>query len=288
MYDHQSTAKAELDMLSLPGRKGELNEKILQRVRFIAGELGLPTLEEQFAHLKEPSGAWRTGGTPDKVDLSAYIDHTLLKANATQEAIAQLCAEAKAHHFKAVCVNGCHVAQCARLLADSEVQVACVCGFPLGQMTSSMKAAEAAEEISNGAQEVDVVINVGALKSKRYLDVFRDIKGVCDVCAQSNVVSKVILESCLLSEEEIIDACVMSVAAGASFVKTSTGFSSSGATPEAVDIMLAVVGNEASVKASGGVRDHYTAMQYVQAGVKRIGTSSGVAIVSHKREEPQC
>ncbi|KAG5486761.1 hypothetical protein LSCM1_08017 [Leishmania martiniquensis] len=280
MATHPPTAKVELGLLSRPGRKGELNETILRRVRFIAGELNLPNLEEKFAHLKDVHGTWRTSSVPGHVDLSVYIDYTLLKADATREAIAQLCAEAKERHFKAVCVNGCHVAQCAQLLADSGVRVACVCGFPLGQMTSAMKAAEAAEAISNGAQEVDVVLNIGALKGKRYLDAFRDIKGVCDVCARSNAVSKIILESCLLSEEEIVDACILSVAAGATFVKTSSGFSSNGATPEAVDIMLAVVGNEASVKASGGVRDRYTAQQYVEAGVKRIGTSSGIAIVS--------
>ncbi|CAJ1017029.1 putative DeoC/LacD family aldolase [Leishmania shawi] len=280
MHDQQPIAKANFDMPSRPGHKGELNDKILQRVRFIAAQLDLPRLEEKFAHLKEMNGTWRTGSASDSIDLARYIDHTLLKADASHAAIVQLCEEAKAHHFKAVCVNGCHVAQCARLLAGSEVQVACVCGFPLGQMTSAMKVAEATEEISNGAQEVDMVINIGALKSKCYDDVFTDIKGVCDVCARANAVSKVILETCLLSEEEIVDACIMSVAAGATFVKTSTGFSTGGATPEAVDIMLAVVGNEASVKASGGVRDHNAVMQYVQAGVKRIGTSSGVVIVS--------
>lgn len=280
MCDHQSTAKVDLEMLSRPGRKGELNDKILERVRFLAAELGLPELEAKFAHLKERDGAWRIGSATDNVDLSAYIDHTLLKADASHAAIAQLCEEAKTHHFKAICVNGCHVARCAQLLAGSEVRLGCTCGFPLGQMTPSMKAAEAAEAISSGAHEVDMVINVGALKSKCYLDVFKDIKGVCDVCANTGAVSKVILETCLLSEEEIMDVSIMSVAAGATFVKTSTGFSTTGATPEAVDIMLAVVGNTASVKVSGGVRDRSTAMQYVQAGVKRIGTSSGIAIVS--------
>ncbi|AYU76141.1 deoxyribose-phosphate aldolase, putative [Leishmania donovani] len=280
MCDQQSTAKVDLEMLFRPGRKGELNGKILDRVRFLAAELGLPELEEKFAHLKERDGAWRTSSVSDNVNLSAYIDHTLLKADASHAAIVQLCEEAKTHHFKAICVNGCHVARCAQLLAGSEVRLGCTCGFPLGQMTPSMKVAEAAEGISSGAHEVDMVINVGALKSKCYLDVFKDIKGVCDVCASAAVVSKVILETCLLSEEEIMDVCIMSVAAGATFVKTSTGFSTKGATPEAVDIMLAVVGNAASVKVSGGVRDRATAMQYVQAGVKRIGTSSGIAIVS--------
>ncbi|GET85969.1 deoxyribose-phosphate aldolase, putative [Leishmania tarentolae] len=269
-----------LDMLSRPGRKGELNPQILERVRFLAAELGFPELEQKFAHLKDGTRAWCTGSASDGADVSAYIDHTLLKADASRAAISQLCEEAKTYHFKAVCVNGCHVAQCVQLLAGSEVRVGSSCGFPLGQMTSAMKAAEAAEAIASGAHEVDMVINVGALKSKCYADVFKDIKGVCDVCANAGAVSKVILETCLLSEEEIMDVCIMSVAAGATFVKTSTGFSTKGATPEAVDIMLAVVGNAALVKVSGGVRDRSTAMQYIEAGVRRIGTSSGIAIVS--------
>ncbi|KAK7201427.1 deoxyribose-phosphate aldolase [Novymonas esmeraldas] len=270
-----------LHMLNRPGYTGQLNEAVMTRVEYIAAELGLPHLaEEKFSHLRDTHQSWRTAGGGDGDDLAAYIDHTVLKADVSDAAIEQLCAEAREHGFRAVCVNGCHVARCAQLLAGSAVRVATVCGFPLGQMTSAMKAAEAAEEIVNGAHEVDMVMNVGALKSKRYRDVFTDVKGVCDVCARASAVSKVILETCLLSDEEIIDACIVCVAAGATFVKTSTGFSTTGATPEAVDIMLAVVGNQAEVKASGGVRDRSTALQYVRAGVRRIGTSSGIAIVS--------
>ncbi|KAG5511234.1 hypothetical protein JKF63_07176 [Porcisia hertigi] len=272
---------AGLHMTTRPGYTGQLNAIILERIQFLSKVIGQPDLESKFSHLKVLDGSWRTAvAIPDDADLADYIDHTQLKADASHESIVQLCEEARVHNFKAVCVNGCHVAQCGKLLAGSGVRVACVCGFPLGQMTSAMKIAEATEEIANGAHEVDMVINIGDLKSKRYADVFADIKGVSDVCTHSKVLLKVILETCLLSEEEIIDACIMSVAAGAAFVKTSTGFSTKGATPEAVDIMLAVVGNEALVKASGGVRDRSTAVQYIQAGVRRIGTSSGIAIVT--------
>ncbi|KAL7698056.1 deoxyribose-phosphate aldolase [Lotmaria passim] len=271
----------DLHMTSRPGYTGQLNGRILERVHFLARELDLPHLEDKFPHLKVTDGSWRkVASFPDDADLGEFIDHTQLKADANDAAFVKLCDEAKAHHFKAVCVNGCRVAECVSRLRESAVQVACVCGFPLGQMTTAMKAAEAKEEVEHGANDVDMVINVGKLKSKNYRYVYEDIKAVCDVCAAAKAVSKVILETCLLTEEEIIDGSILCVAAGATFVKTSTGFSTSGSTPEVVDVMLAVVGNAALVKAAGGVRDRSTALQYVRAGVRRIGTSSGIAIVS--------
>ncbi|KPI85391.1 putative deoxyribose-phosphate aldolase [Leptomonas seymouri] len=269
----------DLHMTSRPGYTGQLNGKILERIRFLSKELGLPNLESKFPHLKVTDGSWRKP-VPANANLADYIDHTQLRADADDASIVLLCDEAKKFHFKAVCVNGCRVAECAKLLKGSGVQVACVSGFPLGQMTPSMKAAETREEIQHGAHDVDMVINVGKMKSKAYRYVFEDIKAVCDVCNAAKAVSKVILETCLLTEEEIIDGCILCVAAGATFVKTSTGFSTSGSTPEVVDIMLAVVGNAALVKAAGGVRDRSTAEQYVRAGVSRIGTSSGITIVS--------
>jgi deoxyribose-phosphate aldolase len=270
---------SDLCMTSRPGYTGQLNGKILERIHFLAKELDLPHLEDKFPHLKVTDGSWRKV-VPADVNLAELIDHTQLKADADDAALAKLCSEAREHHFKAVCVNGCRVAECVELLRGSGVKVACVCGFPLGQMTTTMKAAEAREEMSHGAHDVDMVINIGKLKSKAYRYVYEDIKAVCDVCAAAQGVSKVILETCLLTEEEIIDGSILCVAAGATFVKTSTGFSTSGSTPEVVDIMLAVVGNAALVKAAGGVRDRSTAQQYVLAGVSRIGTSSGIAIVS--------
>ncbi|KPA83731.1 putative mitochondrial deoxyribose-phosphate aldolase [Leptomonas pyrrhocoris] len=269
----------DLHMTARPGYTGQLNGKILERIRFLSKELDLPNLEDKFPHLKVTDGSWRKP-VPVNANLADYIDHTQLKADANDAAIAQLCDEAKKFHFKAVCVNGCNVARCAKLLKGSGVHVACVCGFPLGQMTSTMKAAEAKEEVEQGAHDVDMVINIGKMKSKDYRYVFEDIKAVCDVCTAGKAVSKVILETCLLTEEEIIDGCILCVAAGATFVKTSTGFSTRGSTPEVVDIMLAVVGNAALMKAAGGVRDRSTAAQYVSAGVSRIGTSSGMGIVS--------
>lgn len=264
-------------MLARPGYTGQLNETILSRVSFFAKELNLPDLAEKFPHLRVKDGSWRTPapGGP----LGQFIDHTQLKANATRAEIVQLCSEAKANRFKAVCVNGSNVALCKELLKGSGVQVACVVGFPLGQMTSAMKAVETKEAILSGADDIDMVINVGQLKDKNYTYVYEDVKAVVDVCSPTKTVSKVIFETCLLTQEEIIDCAIICVAAGASFVKTSTGFSTAGSTPEVVDIMLAVVGSAALVKAAGGVRDRSTAQQYVDAGVRRIGTSSGIAIV---------
>ena len=271
-------------MKERPGYKGLLNEKIFDRVTFLSRVLDLKKLEDQFPHLNCPDGSWRRPleGNSSEIDLAQFIDHTQLQPNADEAAFDKLCSEARHHNFKAVCVNGSRVALCRSLLMRSKtnmVKVVGVCGFPLGQMTTSMKAAEAKEEIENGAEEIDMVLNVGELKDKNYAYVYREIAQVREICEEKKALLKVILETCFLTDEEIIDACVLSVAAGAHFVKTSTGFSTHGATPEVLDIMLAVVGNEALVKASGGVRDRQTALQYIEAGVRRIGTTSGIAII---------
>ncbi|KAH8613066.1 putative DeoC LacD family aldolase [Trypanosoma vivax] len=267
-------------MSSRPGFTGRLNTRILARVRTLSRDLQLPDLEQKFSHLLLGTGSWRAPPPGDNVNLAAYIDHTLLKPDATEAEVLQLCKEARQYGFYAVCVNGSRVRLCVDALRKSGVRTAVCCGFPLGSGCSAAKAAEARRGVEDGALDVDMVINVGAVKDKNYLLVYKDIKSVVDACGP-RVTTKVILETCLLDENEIIDCCILAVAAGASYVKTSTGFNRGGATPEVVDVMLAVVGNAAKVKASGGVRDRAVALQFVQAGVSRIGTSSGVAIVSN-------
>lgn len=266
-------------MMDREGYKGALNKKIEERITVISAAIHEPNLIQKFPHLSQPVSAWRKDvGNVSGAMLRNYLDHTILKANATKEDIVKLCDEAKENSFKAVCVNGYYASLAKKLLEKTSVLTACVVGFPLGQMTSHSKAAEAAELIQLGVNEIDMVMNVGALKDNDYKAVYDDIKAVKDACS-SKAILKVILETCLLNRDEIIDASILSVAAGAEFVKTSTGFSTGGATPEAIDTMLAVVGNTASVKASGGVKDNSTAAQYISVGVKRIGTSSGIAIV---------
>lgn len=271
---------SDFKMTERPGYTGALNDKIKERVSAMGAAIGVPDLLKKFPHLEVKDGSWRKPvGNLSAPKLGAYIDHTVLKANATKADVEKVCEEAKKHHFKAVCVNGYYVALAKKLVSGSGVRVASVVGFPLGQMTTASKAAEAAEAVRLGADEIDMVMNVGAMKDKDYKAVFEDIKALKAAC-DATALLKVIFETCLLSDEEIIDAAVLSVAAGADFVKTSTGFSTGGATPEAIDMMLAVVGNAALVKASGGVRDLSASTQYVSVGVQRIGTSSGVAIVS--------
>lgn len=268
----------DLKMTQRPGFSGALNSTIIKRVEFLSKEVNEPNLMSKFPHLSDAS--WRRPLKKVSADhFGEYIDHTVLKANATKGEVEKLCAEAKAHHFKAVCVNGYYVSLAKAQLKGTDIGVACVVGFPLGQMTSAVKAAEAQAAIQDGATEIDMVMNVGAMVEKDYKAVLQDIRAVKAACG-STAALKVIFETCLLKEEDIIDACILSVAAGAEFVKTSTGFSTGGATPEAIDIMLAVVGNAASVKASGGVRDVVSVSQYISVGVQRIGTSSGIAIVT--------
>ncbi len=210
-------------------------------------------------------------------EMAAYIDYTLLAPNATEGKIEQLCQEARQHAFASVCVNSCWAETCAKLLKDSPVKVCTVVGFPLGAMKSESKAFEAAQAIADGASEIDMVINIGWLKEGRLDAVERDIRIVREACA--HVLLKVIIETCLLSDEEKQTACRLAVAAGADFVKTSTGFSTGGATEQDVALMRATVGEEVGVKASGGVRSYETAVAMIASGATRLGTSSGIAII---------
>lgn len=211
--------------------------------------------------------------------INTYIDHTLLKPDASEAQIRQLCEEAVRYSFRAVCVNSCHAPLAARLLAGTGVTLACVAGFPLGAMSSAAKAFEAEDACRNGAGEIDMVINVGKLKDGDDAFVEADIRAVAAAAARYDAIVKVILETCLLSDEEIIKGCRLAEAAGARFVKTSTGFSSGGATVHHVALMRACVGSRLGVKASGGIRDLKTALAMIDAGASRIGASAGVQIV---------
>lgn len=204
------------------------------------------------------------------------FDHTILKADATKEAVAKICEEAKEHGFMSVCVNSCYTAFVADKLKNSGVKVCTVVGFPLGQMSTNAKAAETELAVADGADEIDMVINVGALKDKDYDVVSNDIKAVKKACGQALL--KVIIETCLLTDEEKVKACELAKESGADFVKTSTGFSTGGATPEDVALMRKTVGDALGVKASGGIRDKETAEKMIEAGASRLGTSATIAI----------
>lgn len=210
--------------------------------------------------------------------LNKYIDHTLLKPETQVEQINQLCEEAKQYQFASVCVNPTWVAHCSELLKDSDVKVCTVIGFPLGATTTETKAFETKNAIENGADEIDMVINIGSLKDRRYEEVEDDIKAVVDAANGKTV--KVIIETSLLTKEEKQKACELAKKAGAHFVKTSTGFSGGGATVEDVHLMRLAVGPEMGVKASGGVRNLEDAQAMIKAGATRIGASAGVQIVS--------
>jgi deoxyribose-phosphate aldolase len=219
------------------------------------------------------------GSIPDDPDLAGMIDHTLLKPDATADQIAQLCYEARKYKFASVCVNPTHVRLCAELLQGTQVKVCTVIGFPLGASAPEVKAFEAQTAIKDGATEIDMVINIGALKAGDLTLVARDIHEVVKVGYAAGAIVKVIIETALLNEEEKITACLLSKEAGADFVKTSTGFSGGGATVEDVKLMRRVVGPGMGVKASGGVRDFADAQSMVKAGATRIGASAGVKIV---------
>ncbi len=212
------------------------------------------------------------------MQLNKYIDHTLLKPETTAEMIDKLCAEAKQYDFASVCVNPFWVKRCAELLQGTDVKVCTVIGFPLGANTPAVKAAETRDAIANGATEVDMVLNVGALKSGDLELVKQDVAAVVD--AAGGVLVKVILETGLLTEEEKVTACKLCVEAGAHYVKTSTGFGPGGATVEDIALMRKTVGPDVGVKASGGVRDRAGALAMIEAGASRIGASAGIAIVS--------
>lgn len=212
------------------------------------------------------------------MDIAKYIDHTILKPEATAEDVKRLCAEAKEYNFASVCVNACYTKLVSTELKGTDVKTCVVVGFPLGAMTKESKAFETTEAIENGADEIDMVINVGALKAKNYDLLKEDIEAVVNAAAGKAIV-KVIIETCLLTDEEKIKACEISKEAKADFVKTSTGFSSGGATKEDIALMRKTVGPDLGVKASGGIRDFKTAMDMINAGASRIGASASIAIV---------
>ncbi len=212
------------------------------------------------------------------MELNSYIDHTLLNATATPEDILKLCAEAKKYKFYAVCVNSCYVSLAANELKNTAVKVASVVGFPLGANSCEAKVYEAKKCIADGADEIDMVLNIGFLKANLHKLVGEEISSVKE--AIGNGTLKVILETCYLTDDEIKIACQIAKKAGADYVKTSTGFGTSGATEHAIKIMIEEVGKNLKIKASGGIKDAATAKKYIEMGVNRIGTSSGIQIVT--------
>ena len=214
------------------------------------------------------------------MNLAKYIDHTILKPDARRDEVERICEEAKEYGFASVCVNLVHTKFVSEALKDSEVKTCTVVGFPLGAVLPEVKAFETGKAIENGSDEIDMVINIGALKDQDYELVERDIKAV--VAAAEGALVKVIFETCLLNPDEIVKACELSMAAGADFVKTSTGFSTGGATVEDVALMKKTIGNAGKVKASGGIRDYEQAAKMIEAGAERIGASAGIAIVKHE------
>lgn len=216
-------------------------------------------------------------------NLASYIDHTILKATASKNDIIQLCDEAKEYNFFSVCVNSCYATMAKQQLENSNVKVCCVIGFPLGAMSTLAKAAETKQALLDGADEIDMVINVGLLKSNDFDAVFKDVETV-KKCMPNNTL-KVILETCYLEESEIIKASELAKKAGADFIKTSTGFGTGGATIHDIKLMKSVAKGEVKLKASGGIKDYKTALEYINLGVERLGTSSGIAIVTGEFSE---
>lgn len=212
-------------------------------------------------------------------EIAKYIDHTLLKADATREQIVKLCQEAKEYGFASVCINPLWVNEASQLLKGTSVKVCTVIGFPLGAATTEVKAFETRDATQNGATEIDMVINIGALKDRNYDKVEKDIAAVVKAANEKAIV-KVIIETCLLSNEEKRTACEIAVRAGAHFVKTSTGFSTDGATVEDILLMRETVGPQIGVKASGGIRSLEDAKRMIEAGASRIGASAGVKIIN--------
>ncbi len=236
------------------------------------------------------AGAERLSSTlgviPGNLDLAKLIDHTLLKPDATQDQIAQLCYEARKYGFASVCVNSTWVELCAQLLKGSQVKVCSVIGFPLGATPPEVKAFETQTAINHGASEIDMVINIGALKTGDLELVAKDIGGVVTTAHAKGAIVKVIIEAVFLTDEEKTIACLLSKEAGADFVKTSTGFASGGATVHDVELMRKTVGPEMGVKAAGGVRTYEDVEKMVKAGATRIGASAGVKIIQGPAKEP--
>lgn len=246
------------------------------------GALCVNTCFDRAGHVLS-AGADRLSSTlgviPGNIDLAKTIDHTLLKPDATQDQIAQLCYEARKYGFASVCVNPTWVELCAQLLKGSQVKVCTVIGFPLGATAPEVKAFETQTALRQGANEIDMVINIGALKARDLELVARDIRGVVTTAHAGAAIVKVIIEAVLLTDEEKTIACLLSKEAGADFVKTSTGFASGGATVHDVELMRKAVGPEMGVKAAGGVRTYEDAESMLKAGATRIGASAGVKII---------
>lgn len=220
------------------------------------------------------------------MELNSYIDHTLLHPSATEAEIIQLCQEAISYKFYAVCVNSCHVPLAVKTLKDSNVKVCSVVGFPLGATSTKAKTIEAIHAVSQGADEIDMVLNISWLKSMAFDKVEKDIESVKN--SIPNTVVKVILETCYLEDIEIIKASELAMQCGVEFIKTSTGFGSGGATIHDVKLMLSVAKNSSTkVKASGGIRDFETAKKYIDLGVERLGVSSGIAIIKGEKSKSQ-
>lgn len=217
------------------------------------------------------------------MELNKFIDHTLLKPTATTSDIINLCKEAIEHNFYSVCVNSCYVKLAKKELKNSDIKICSVVGFPLGAMSAKAKVFEAKRAIKDGADEIDMVINIGLLKSKKYRSVEKEIRAIKKSIQKK--VLKVILETCYLSEEEIVKASKLALKAKADFIKTSTGFGSRGASIEDIKLMKSVAGDKMKIKASGGIKDGKTAMEFIELGVGRLGTSSGIALVSNKKSE---
>ncbi|MAN26074.1 MULTISPECIES: deoxyribose-phosphate aldolase [Mesonia] len=214
------------------------------------------------------------------MELNKYIDHTLLKSTAEPVDIERLCEEAIEYNFYAVCVNGCYVKLANSLLKNSNVKIASVVGFPLGAMSTESKTSEAENAVNDGADEIDMVINLGKLKAKEYTYIENEIRKIKEILGDK--ILKVIIEASELKNEEKIIACELAEKAGADFVKTSTGFASGGAKIEDVKLMNSAISDRMKIKASGGIRDQETAKNYIELGVSRIGTSSGISIVKIK------
>jgi len=253
----------------------DLNELIRQVTEEVCSRIGSTSSPASAADDYSPA------------TLAKYIDHTLLKPDASEDQVRKVCDEAKQYHFASVCVNPSYIKFVAEQLSGSGVAPCVVIGFPLGATTPEVKAEETNNVIMNGAKEVDMVINVGAIKSGNWALVKRDIEAVV-AAAKGRALVKVIIETCLLTDEEKVKACTVSKLAGADFVKTSTGFSTGGATVEDVRLMRQTVGPVMGVKASGGVRDYDSAVAMIKAGATRLGTSNGVKIVSGAGEKSSC
>ena len=280
-----------MDEATLEGVIEQITKQVLIAMRSAEGGNGngtaLQTLSAaNYADQVKPilsAGADRVastlGLTPADGRLARYIDHTLLKADATQDEIAQLCYEARKFNFASVCVNPAYVKLCGQLLNGTDIDVCTVIGFPLGATPTDVKVFETQQAIREGATEIDMVINVGAIKSRDYELVERDIASVARACHSGNAILKVIIEAALLTDEEKVVACQLAKVADADFVKTSTGFGPGGATAEDVALMRRVVGPTIGVKAAGGIKTYEDAQKMIAAGATRLGASASVRIM---------